>query len=242
MKKGALVVKSHRPWQFAIAVIVLSMFLATLTWVLLDRSHWSFIYDSLTDSQDWKHLWEVNQALEAERTELRERVLMLERITSVDKQTAATLQEEIMQLQEKIYTLKEELEFYQGVMDATRGSQGLNVHGIHVEKLAQARSFRLKMILTHVSTGSAPTEGTMKISVEGRANGESRNLDLGTLVAGEELNLSYKFRSFHRFEVRLELPEGFNAERVAIELKPKARNQAMIREVFDWTAPLNQER
>ena len=96
---SGLVVKTHRPWQFAAAIVVLSMFLATFTWLMLDKRHWSVIYDRIGENQDWKQLWEVNRSLQEERVALQERVLMLERTTSVDKQTAALLQDEIKSLQ-----------------------------------------------------------------------------------------------------------------------------------------------
>ena len=91
---------------------------------MLDKGHWALIYDRISDSEDWKNLWEVNQSLLEERVALQERVLMLERTTSVDKQTAAILQDEIRTLQDKVYALKGEREFYEGIMDATRGATG----------------------------------------------------------------------------------------------------------------------
>jgi Family of unknown function (DUF6776) len=231
-----LVVKSHRPWQFAVAIVVLSMFLATLTWLLLDKSHWSIIYDRISDNQDWKHLWEVNQSLQKERVALQERVLMLERTTSVDKQTAALLQDEIKTLQENIYTLKGELEFYQGIMDATRDAKGLNIHGIYIEALTQPQAYRLKLVLTHVAKGSMLAEGSMAISIDGTQNGEGQKLKIEDVATGEPMDLVYKLRSFKRFESKLVLPDGFVPQQVIVELKPKRKNQVMIREVFDWSA------
>ncbi len=234
---SSLVVKTHRPWQFALAVIVSSMFLATLTWMLLDKSHWSLIYDRIGDNQKWKHLWEINQSLQEERTALRERVLMLERTTSVDKQTAALLQDDIKSLQGKIYTLKGELEFYRGIMDATRNAKGLNIHGIYIESLAQARAYRLKLVLTHVAKGGLLAEGTMAIFIDGAQNGEKRRLKIEDVATDDGMNLAYKLRSFKRFETKLILPDGYIPDRVTVELTPKRKNQVMIREVFDWTVP-----
>ena len=181
---SGLVVKTHRPWQFAVAIVVLSMFLATLTWLMLDKSHWSIIYDRIGDNQDWKHLWEVNQSLQEERVALQDRVLMLERTTSVDKQTAALLQDEIKTLQETIYTLKGELEFYQGIMDSTRDSKGLNVHGIYIEPLSQPQAYRLKLVLTHVAKSSILAEGSMTISIVGTQNAEVQHLMIEDIATG----------------------------------------------------------
>ena len=168
---------------------------------------------------------------------LQERVLMLERTTSVDKQTAALLQDEIKSLQENIYSLKGELEFYRGIMDATRDANGLSIHGIYIEPLAKARIFRLKLVLTHVAKANIVAEGTMAISIDGRQNGIQQQLKIEDIAAGEAINMAYNLRSFKRFETKLVLPKGYIPERVIVELKPKSQNQVMIREVFDWTVP-----
>ena len=236
---GALVVKSHRPWQFALAVVILSMFLATLTWLMLDKGHWTLIYDRISDSEDWKNLWEVNQSLLEERVALQERVLMLERTTSVDKQTAAILQDEIRTLQDKVYALKGELEFYEGIMDATRGAKGLNIHGIYIEPLSQHQAYRLKLVLTHVAKASVEASGKMQITIIGRRGDSAEELAIEDVVAEGSLDLDYKLRSFKRVETKVILPEGFVADRIAIELRPARKNQAIIREEFDWLAPAN---
>lgn len=233
---SSLVVKTHRPWQFFVAIVVLSMFLASLTWMLLDRGHWSLIYSRLGENREWQHLWEVNQGLQEERVALLERVVMLERTTSVDRQTAALLQNEIRSLQEKIYTLKEELEFYQGIMDSTRDAKGLNIQGIYIEPLGGKQAFVLKLVLTNVTKNNSLAEGQMVITIVGRENEQARELKLEEIAMDEAINLGYKLRSFKRFESKLQLPDGFTADRVVIELKPKSKNQVMIREVFDWTA------
>ncbi|NKB38498.1 MAG: hypothetical protein GKR93_15290 [Gammaproteobacteria bacterium] len=234
---SSLVVKNHRPWQFAVAIVILSMFLASFTWLLLDKGHWALIYEQIGDNQEWKNLWEVNQSLQEERLALQERVLMLERTTSVDKQTAAILQDEIKSLQESLYKMKGELEFYEGIMDATRGAKGLNIHGIYIEPLAQHRTYRLKLVLTHVAKASIEATGTMKITIVGKVDESEQDLKIEDVAIGENIDLSYKLRSFKRLEIKLALPDNFTADRVAIELQPKTRNQAIIKEVFDWTAP-----
>ena len=160
---------------------------------------------------------------------------MLERTTSVDKQTAALLQDEIKSLQEKIYTLKGELEFYQGIMDATRDANGLDIHGIYVEPLVQARTYRLKLVLTHVVKGSLLAEGSMAIFIDGKQNSDAQKLKIEDIETGEGMKLAYKLRSFQRFETRLVLPDGFVPQQVIVELKPKRKNQVMIREIFDWS-------
>lgn len=228
------VVKSHRPWQWAFSLVILSMIIATFTWLMLDNSHWSAIQARFQDNDARKILWETNQALEQENRELRERVLMFERTTSLDKQTAALLQDELKSMQERIYDLTGELEFYQGIMEAAAGAKGLDVHGIHIKSLSQPRHYGLKVILTNVARSGSVVEGEMELAVEGKNKGLTERLALAVLSSEQVSSVKFKFRNFERFESNIVLPQGFQPQRVYVELKPKSRRQSVIKKVFDW--------
>ena len=229
-----LTVKSHRPVQWSVAIIALSTLIALLTWLMLDESHWSTIYSRMDVNQDFKRLSEVNRGLEKENKRLNEVVLMMQREAEVDKKTASLLQQNVQSMQDEIYRLKGELEFYQGVMDATRESTGLSIQGIHIESLPQENSFRLKVVLTHVAKGIRIAEGNMTVTIEGLKNGEPSNLNLQDITLDQGLDLSFKFRNFKRFESDLELPPEFVPRRVLVQLQPKGVKQANIKRVFDW--------
>ena len=229
-----LVVKAHRPLQFAIAIISLSAIIALITWLVLDRSHWSFIYERFDKNQDQKLLWEVNKVLERDNKELQDRVVTLERITELDKQTTVLLQQELTSLQDEISRLKRELEFYQGVMDATRKSSGLDVHGIHVTPLSRERSYHLSLVLTHVTKGDKVAEGVMDITIEGTVGEAVQKFKLEKLNIDETLDLAFKFKNFKRFESNITLPLELAPRKVIVEIQPKDKKQANIKKVFDW--------
>lgn len=229
-----LVVKPHRPVQFAAAVVLLSMFAAMVTWFLLDNIHWSLILGRLGANEERKQLLNANGELERENTSLRERVVALQSNTNLDNQTSVILQDEIRELQEEIFRLKGELQFYQGVMEASGAGKGLDVHGIFVRPLAQNYGFRLKLIMTNVSNTDSDTEGRMEVSFEGIQDGATRHVSLKDVTLDETLDLAFKFRNFKSFENNLAFPAGFTPQRVFVELQPRDVKQSKIRRVFDW--------
>lgn len=232
-----LVVKSHRPWQFALAVVFLSVFFTVLTWLLLDYSHWSVIQDRIQTSKDRKLLWEVNQGLIEENKRLRNQVHMLEQTTDLDKRTSALLQDELASLQDEIHRLKGELEFYQGIMESTRNTEGLNIYGIHVTPLSADRSFLLRLVLTHVVKGDRVAQGKLEVSIEGRTGDETlRRYALRELSVNESPDMTFRFKNFKRFENNLSLPEGFEPQRVVVRIQPSEDEQAVISKVFEWPA------
>jgi len=235
------VVKFHRPWHWSVAIIVLSMLLALFTWLLLDNSHWAYIRARLSGNQDDKLLWEVNRGLQNENAGLRERVLMLEQMTALDKQTAGLLQNELKTLQEDVHKLKEELEFYRGVMDASGDVNGLDVHGIHIQTLTHERSYRLKLILTHVAKTDTVVEGVIDVALEGIQKSSAQHLRLQDITLDDGLVLDFRFRNFQRFESNVILPENFKPQRVFVNLLTKNRKRSMLRKIFDWPVSVGRE-
>ena len=159
---------------------------------------------------------------------------MLKRATELDKQTTALLQKEMTSQQDEISRLKRELEFYQGIMDATRESSGLDVHGIYVTPLSRERSYHLSLVLTHVAKGDMVAEGVMDITIEGAVGTVVRKLKLEKVNIDDTLDLTFKFKNFKRFESNITLPPELVPRRVIIEIQPNGKKQATIKKVFDW--------
>lgn len=233
-----LVVKSHRPWQLALAIVFLSMFIAVVTWVVLDRIHWTVIRDRIRISDEQKVLWQVNKNLGEENKRLRDRVLSLEETTSIDKRTTALLQDELASLQDEIHKLKGELEFYEGIMESTRDTEGLNIYGIHVTPLKPDRNYLLYVVLTHVAKGDKVAEGRLEVTIEGQTDDgdKTRRYDLQDLSMDDSLNMAFKFKNFKRFESNLTLPPGFKPLRVLVQVHPNGSDRATISKVFEWPA------
>jgi len=228
------VVKAHRPLQWSIAIVLLSMIIAFLTWIMLDKSHWTAIYSRLSSNKDSKLLWDVNRSLGKENIMLRERVLMLEQTEELDKQTAVILQDELKSMQNEIFRVKRELEFYQGVMESTRDTKGLNIHGIHIDSLPGTQNYRLKLILTHVTKSDRVAEGILDVVVEGKRNGVAQQLPIIDITTDDSMEFKFKFRNFKKLESDFTLPSGFEPQRVSVVLQPKGKNQSKIKRVFDW--------
>jgi hypothetical protein len=230
-----LVVKTHRPLQKILAVIILSIAIILLVWGLLEKGQWNYIRAQLASSEESKLLWGVNRSLEGENAELRENLILLERASQIDVETIAELQNAIRNLQEEVYSLKGELEFYQGIMESTRDSKGLNVQGLHIETVTQHK-YRFKLILTHVTKNDMVAEGRADLSLEGMRNGKRQILNLEEVTHEQPIDLTFKFRHFKRFEGHLTLPDGFEPLRVVVQLQLSGKDKSKIEKVFEWPA------
>jgi cell division protein FtsB len=233
-----LIIKHNRPYQIVALAIAVSLMIFTTLWLLLDESHWSYIKSRVAIGQESKHLWAENRALEAENKRLRERIIMLERTTQIDSQAAAELHEEMKKLQDEIYSLKGELEFYQAIMTSTSSTRGLSIQGMQIDRLQVENNFHFKLILTHVEKSDKVAEGMVEISLEGLQDGVAKVLNISDVVLNKAIDLSFNFKNFKRIEGNMMIPDGFTPHRVIVRLQPKDTKLSKIKRVFDWSEML----
>ena len=229
------VVKNHRPVQWSLAVIGLSAIMAIVTWFILDKTHWSIIYDRYDDNRVFKSVLDENRKLEISNQRLHENASMMQEMDNMDKKTAVLLQDQIQGLQDEIFKLKQELEFYHGIMDGARESNGLNIQGMNIRPLTKEKSYRLNLVLTHVAKSVKVAEGILEVSLEGERNGKPGFLKLREIALDPNLDLSFKFRNFKKFECDLILPDDFTPIRVKVVFTPKNANKTKIKKTFDWS-------
>lgn len=231
-----LVIKKHRPLEIVLAAVVFSSLFSLGVWLLLDANYWSYIKSRIVQNEESRELWDLNRNLEAENKQLKEKVVMLQRSNQIDNQVSAKLQSQIRTLQDELYALKGELEFYQGIMSSTTGSKGLNIQGLHVESTAEKQMFHFKLVLTNVAKSDKVTEVTMDMSIEGMNEAGSKILSLEQVMAGNQLNREIRFKNFKRIEGSLNFPDGFKPLRVVVDLHQKGYKNSTIQKIFDWPA------
>lgn len=229
-----LIIKHHRPYQIAIVAICISLVIFLGIWFFLDESHWTYIKSRLSVSQQSRNLYHENRRLARENAELKEQLIMLQRTTQIDSQAAAELHEEMKQLQDDLFKVKGELEFYRGIMSATGTSTGLSIQGLRVRRLPGGQNYHFKLILTQVAKDDKVAEGMVDITLEGIQGGVPSIFDIADLVVNPSFDLSFKFRNFKRIEGNIMLPEGFIPHQVTVRLNPSDKNLSKIKKVFNW--------
>ncbi len=230
-----LVIKYHSPLHI-FAVIVASCAVITITtWILLDGSQWPYIKSSLIEAKKNRELWQENKLMSNTIVNLEEHIVMFERTAQIERQTMTNLQGEMIKQQDKIYKLKKELEFYQGIMASAGESRGLSIQGLSIEETSQPRSYYFKLILTHVSKSDKVAVGRVSILLEGVQDDAPRTIDIRDLTLSKSLLLTFKLSSFERIEGSIMLPEGFVAHRVIVRARQKGKETIPEMErIFDW--------
>lgn len=226
-----LVVKKHRPLEILLFSLLLSVSISVLVWLLFDATHWRVI-----KGREASLLWQENRKLKNENQSLDEKIIMLQRLAQIDNKTAARLQKEIRNLQDTVYELKGELEFYQGIMASTTDSKGLNIQGLRIDTTEQQNVYRYKLILTNVAKSDRVVNVTMDISFEGLQDNNTKILSLNQVATGDLSSKEISFKNFERIEGGLTFPNGFVPMRVIVDLRQKGVSKTTIQRVFEWSA------
>lgn len=228
------VVKPHQPLRLLLLVLVIGSVIGGGVWLLAEYSHWQLIRDQMEDNYDQKRLWRTNQELEEENARLRRQLAMLQTNDNIDKQATAELQQQLVALQNKVYKLTRELEFYRGIVSSAGDVSGLAIQALQLEPTRQADQYRFKLVLTHVAKSDKVIKGTADVALEGTIDGTSRTLSLKKVMRDQSVSFDYSFKNFKRFEGTVDLPSAFKPRRVRVQLLPKNSSHTRIERVFEW--------
>ena len=174
------------------------------------------------------------EALLDENAELRERLLILQQNTHLDTQAAALLQERLIDSQEEIFQLSKDLEFYQGIINASDEENSPGVHGIRIKPLTHARGYRLELILLYIANTDKMVDGVIDVVLEGILDSAVKRLSLNEISLDENQTYTIRFRNFQRFENNFILPENFEPQRVFVTLSIDDQDESGFEKVFDW--------
>ncbi len=170
---------------------------------------------------------------ERQNTVLRDRIAVLERSSEVDRRAYERVGEEFQALQREIAELREEVNFYRGIVSPRENSTGLRVERFELEKApGQERMYHYRLVLTQVLKNQRSVRGTAFFSVEGLQSGKPRVLKLKHIAADKKTALRFRFRYFQKFEGDIVLPKGFQPRQVTVTIQPRKRKQ--IRRSYPW--------
>ncbi|HHJ80761.1 MAG TPA: hypothetical protein ENJ65_03915 [Candidatus Tenderia electrophaga] len=232
MKTGELVVKSHRPWQrwlvlagSWVGVVLVALF-----------SYW------LGQVQAGYHLIDVareremlQQALAEQKDKSRQQgaqVAVLERTQLIDSRSYDVVRSELKQMQEEILELREEVEFYRGIVSPRERQAGLDIQTFKLESADEERLYHFELVMSQVLKNDRFVKGVVKLVVHGVQDGEPLSLDFRDISPNKSVGRKLSFRYFQRMSGEIRLPEGFVPRNIMIEMAPQKRKA--VSKTFDW--------
>ncbi len=180
--------------------------------------------------------------LSAELTDSQQQVNALEQQLAniklgaeVDRQSNEDVRQEVIALKEELAQLQEDNSFYRNLMAPTQNQQGLTFGAVEIGDTDLSRNFRYKVVMQQLATNHQLLNGSLKFTIFGKLNGFDTSYELHELspqVDEQEVRLRFKY--FQNVEGRLELPEGFEPERIELVARSTGRNAVTVEKRFGW--------
>jgi hypothetical protein len=240
-----VVIRPHRPVRNAALIGIAAVVSILLLWWLLDFGHWWTIGSRTTVSQQRADLWTLATQKSNDNEKLREQIALAERTAAIDQQTAQEVQELVSELQQQVFELTQEIDFYRGILVASKTEEGLRIQGIRIEQVTRSDLYRYRLVLTHVVKDDRSVKGDVTISLVGGLNGASDGkvveLDVGKAGNSSSIGsakstgsgMGFEFKYFQRLQGTFAMPEGFEPESAVVIVR-EAGKRGSVKSNFSW--------
>ncbi|MCW8847699.1 MAG: Atg14 domain-containing protein [Sedimenticola sp.] len=173
-------------------------------------------------------------SLEEERGHLREQIAALERAGQIDKEAMREVREELKQSRSSYMEMENELALLRGIVETSIKSEGLYIQGFRLDKSEEAQLYRYRFTVSQSLKNAGAAVGWIELALEGEKDGEPSLLPLKEITKEKDEKLKMRFRHFQDVDGLIQLPEGFNPERVIVEINPTNNKLPQIKKTFDW--------
>jgi hypothetical protein len=238
MANPRLVVRSHQPHRTGVILAVSVLGLLLGSFVLYEWGRYRGGYDGLRADRERRALLDELDEVKRENGRLREEIALLSTSKDVDREAYHRVEDTLAGLQDQIQRQREELAFYRGIVSPTDGTRGLHIQELKVMPGATDSEYRLRLVLVMAAARhDKSVSGNVDLALEGARNGVPVSYPLAELLVGDaqDAKIGFSFRYFQNFERELQLPEGFEPNRVMVEVNPRGRSAKVIRQAFEWS-------
>lgn len=173
--------------------------------------------------------------MRGQNEELHRKLALLETGKKIDQEAYRQVEQQLVTLQDKILSQREDLAFYRGIV--ADQETGLRVQDLELQAGDDASSFSLRLVVAQAMRATQRISGSVDLQVEGTRDGKPLTLglaDLGVAAEQRKAMASFSFRYFQNLQADLVLPDGFVPTRVIVKLTPKDHRTKSLKKTFDW--------
>lgn len=149
----------------------------------------------------------------------------------VAERAAQELQVSLVARQDEIASLRNDLGFYQRLMEGGSQQAGITVHSFEARRTDAPRAWQFALTLSQNLKRNRLAAGKVEVSVSGSQGEKSTRLSLDQL-GGDSASIAFSFKYFQQLAGLLMLPEGFTPAAVRVRVMPEG-GPALERE-FVW--------
>jgi hypothetical protein len=228
-----LVVRSHSPRKRAWVFGVLGVLAAAFFYGMFELGRYDAGYRVVDAVRGALTSSERLRELEAENSRLRTQLEAADVARRVDREGYKQVEKSLGDMQSQIARLNQDLSFYRGLVQPD-SAIGVKVQQLQIIPEGPSGHFRLKFVLMQVGKPDKPVMGNTVISIDGLNAGKPLNLSFARVSPKGRVSLAYSFRYFQDFDEQIQLPAGFEATRVDVEIHSGRDASRSFRQAFVW--------
>ena len=228
-----LVVRSHSPRKRAWVMGAVGVLAAAFFYGMFELGRYDAGYRVVDAVRGALTSSERLRELEAENSRLRTQLEAADVARRVDREGYKQVEKSLGDMQSQIARLNQDLSFYRGLVQPD-SAIGVKVQQLQIIPDGPAGRFRLKFVLMQVGKPDKPVMGNTVISIDGLNGGKPLNLSFARVSPKGRVSLAYSFRYFQDFDEQIQLPAGFEATRVDVEIHSGRDASRSFRQAFVW--------
>lgn len=157
--------------------------------------------------------------LQRDLQEARRKLSFSEKSEQVSVTANQSLQATLRANEEEIASLRNDIGFYQRLMEGKAGRKGLSIQSLGLSPIAGGRGFNLHATLTQNLRKGELTSGSAEVHIEGMQGRDLVNLDWAQLPDHQPADaLLFSFKYFQQLSGSFLLPDGFTPNRIKLKV------------------------
>ena len=165
--------------------------------------------------------------------ELRRQLAVAERSRQVTDSANEQLRRELFSLDEQSASQREEVSFYQRLLEAGGSLRGLGIHQFKLRPTASPRVVEYRLVLTQNLKKADRVAGRYWLTVNGLQGDRATTLNTAMLGLTPEAG-QFEFKYYQQLVGRLTLPEGFVPLDIVIIAISEKKGARQISKTFEW--------
>jgi len=231
-----VVVRTYEPARRLIVWGFILVLTSLVLYITYEFGRYDAGYDRMAVAQDRNEARIAAERLESENRELRTRIAEFDTIRIGRAREQLEVSRTIGELQAQVAKQTQELEFFRGIVAQNAAAPGVKIQQLRIVGNAEKpKQFILRFTLVRTARPDDVAVGTVVLSIDGASQEKPQTLDLGKLTGGKTRELRFNFRYFENFDQEIALPQGFQPERVNVELRGGRKDVSPLTQSFLWT-------
>lgn len=202
-------------------------------WLSFDYGRQRAGFDSQAAAEQHETLLEKLNEVSRENDELRGQNAILVQAADIDRKAYAEVDESLKDLQNEVLELKQEVDFYRGIVSPEEG-EGLRIQEFSMNRNGMTKSYRYKLVLSQFVKKRSFVQGYVQLTIHGMRGAEQKALDLKDVSESGKNSVTFRFKYFQEMDGDILLPDDFEPLRVELVAVPNSRGAKAVKKVFSW--------